>query len=262
MILSLSNSFRHLRRVFHPALSGVPLLLCLLVVICTLLTGCSGLSEQNTVLPDSKKSRIIHAYTEMGFAYLQQNNRERARRSFVKVLALDHDNADGLHGMALIYQAEGEDALAEEHFLQALAESDGFSVARNNFAAFLYGKARYNEACEQLQRTVADTLYSRRRQAFENLGLCWLKLERWQDAEQAFSSALRLAPDSSVALLELAALNMRQEQPLAAWQFLQEYRAVARMTDRSLRLGIALADLLNKQEEHSRMSDELARLKQ
>ena len=92
--------------------------------------------------------------------------------------------------------------------------------------------------------------------------MCLLKTDQPQQAEEAFLKALRLNARSPIALLEMADRRHRQQQPLAAWHFLQEYMAVAKMTGRSLRLGIELADVLNKYDERRRLREELARLKQ
>ncbi|MBB1485585.1 type IV pilus biogenesis/stability protein PilW [Oceanospirillum sediminis] len=235
------------------------------VVICLLLitwmitlVACAPVA--GPLYSDSQK--VSDSYAEMGFAYLLQGNRERAKRSLVKALSIDPRSQTALHGMALVYRSEGEDTLAEQYFLQALDRDRHFSAARNNFAAFLYEKGRYNEACKQLKLTVSDTLYRKRWQAFENLGLCLLKIDQPHQAEDAFLKALRLNARSPIALLEMADRRHSQKQPLAAWLFLQEYMSVAKMTSRSLRLGIELADVLNMYDERRHLREELARLKQ
>ncbi|MAC45257.1 MAG: type IV pilus biogenesis/stability protein PilW [Oceanospirillum sp.] len=204
----------------------------------------------------------VTAYTELGFAYLEQQNLERAKRAFIKALALDGRAPDSLHGMALVYQSEGETALAEDNFRQALSGDKPFSVARNNFAAFLYANGRYDEACQQLKITISDTLYFNRQLAFENLGLCERQRAQWQQSEQAFRRALDLNEHSARALLEMAEVKEIQNKPLEAWVYLQKHFKVAKTTERSLMLGINLAEILGKQAEFKRLSAELARLKQ
>jgi len=104
------------------------------------LLGCTAQPEQLLQSePAIKKS--VNSYATLGFAYLERNNNERAKRAFLKALNLDSDAVNALHGMALIYQQEGELELAEHYFTQALDERGSFSVARNNFAAFLYQHA-------------------------------------------------------------------------------------------------------------------------
>lgn len=226
-----------------------------------LLAACVAQPEA-PVRSQSEIQNSVTSYTELGFAYLERQNLERAKRAFVKALSLNSEEPDSLHGMALVYQSEGEDALAEEYFRKALSGEELFSVARNNFAAFLYANRRYDEACQQLKITVSDTLYFNRQLAFENLGLCERKRAQWKQAERAFSRALDLNEHSARALLEMAEVKQIQNKPLDAWVYLKKHFKVAKTTERSLMLGIHLAEILGKRTEFNRLSAELARLKQ
>lgn len=225
-----------------------------------LLTGCSARPEQ-PLSSDEAVAKSVSSYTRLGFAYLERDNRERAKRALVKALSLDEDSAQALHGMALIYQREGEAELAERYFQQALDEGGQFSVARNNYAAFLYQQARYREACDQLQQTVSDTLYVNRPLAFENLGRCHLQLKQPQQAEAAFKKALQLDRNAERALLELALLKQQQNQLPDAWGYFQQHMKVAKASERSLMLGIRLAEQLGKPAERSRYLSQLSQLK-
>ncbi len=230
----------------------------LMMLVILLLLGCSTQSQQS--VSDIRKS--VHSYTQLGFAYLERGNIERAKRAFIKALDFDEKAYDAVHGMALIYQKEGEFVLAEEYFKKALSTRDLFSVARNNYAAFLYSQQRYTEACYQLQITVEDTLYINRRLAFENLGLCQLQLNQVAQAETSFKRALQLDRNSARALLELASIKDMQNYPQSAWGYLKKHLKVAKASGRSLMLGIRLADQLGKNAERSRYLLELSRLKE
>ncbi len=236
-------------------LSGIIFSVYLLLVACA--------SQPD--IPARSKAEIqksVDSYTQLGFAYLERQNLERAKRSFVKALTINDDAPNALHGMALIYQQEGENQLAERYFRQALSQDKQFSVARNNFAAFLYANARYDEACQQLRQTVSDTLYLNRQLAFENLGLCEQQRGRLEQADSAFQRALQLNKQSARTLLELAHIKQLQNKPLDSWDYLQRHWKVAKATERSLRLGIHLAEILGKRADGNRMAAELTRLKQ
>lgn len=211
---------------------------------------------------DLDRSKSAASYTALGFAYLERNNAERAKRALVKALSLQPDDADALHGMALIYQQEGEAQLAEQHFKRSLSVSPHFSNARNNFAAFLYSQARYQEACEQLELTVADTLYFNRQQAFENLGQCEIQRQNESAAEAAFKRALQLNAQSEKATLALSELYFRQNKPIEAWRYLEKHFQFAKPTERSLRLGVLVADRLGQKAKKKRWLNELANFKQ
>ncbi len=61
---------------------------------------------------------------------------------------------------------EQETELAEKHFRQAIASDKKDSMARYNFAAFLYNQGRFKEALQQMQIVSEDLGYERRPQAF------------------------------------------------------------------------------------------------
>ncbi|WP_417597089.1 type IV pilus biogenesis/stability protein PilW [Oceanospirillum sp.] len=233
----------------------------LMMIFMWSLQGCSAQPEQPKLNPSSIQ-QSVHSYTQLGFAYLERDNIERSKRAFLKALNFDDKAYDAVHGMALIYQKEGEIELAEEYFKTALRAGGSFSVARNNYAAFLYSQGRYVEACHQLEITVEDTLYVKRRLAFENLGLCQLQLNQITKAETSFKRALQLDRNSARALLELASIKDMQNYPQNAWGYLKKHLKVAKASGRSLMLGIRLADQLGKNAEHSRYLLELSRLKE
>ncbi len=233
----------------------------LMVIFALILLGCSAQPEQR-LQSEPAIEKSVNSYTQLGFAYLERGNTDRAKRAFVKALELDDESPDALHGMALIYQQEGEKKLAQDYFERALDEGGQFSVARNNYAAFLYDQKRYQQACKQLEITVSDTLYMNRQLAFENLGLCQLQLNQPAQAESSFKRALQLDRNSERALLELASLKYLQNSPLDAWGYLQQHLKVAKSSERGLMLGIRLSEQLGKNAERSRYLSELSRLKQ
>lgn len=234
------------------------LLISLLTIF---LSGCSAQPEQ-PVSGSVAIQKSVNSYTQLGFAYLERSNFERAKRAFVKALALDDDAPDALHGMALIYQQEGEVDLAEAHFRKALLEGGQFSVARNNYAAFLYRQRRYSEACEQLELTVRDTLYVNRQLAFENLGLCRLQLNEPETAERYFLRALQLDRNSGRALLELAFLREQQGDAGEAWNLIRRHLDIAGPSERGVRLALQLSEQLGKNAERSQYLSMLAQLRQ
>ena len=146
--------------------------------------------------------------------------------------------------MALFFSIEGDKPQTEKHFKQALTVDPDFSQARNNYAAFLFQEGRYKDAIQQLERVVKDYRYDRRSTAYENLGQCYLKVNDLEQAEEAFNRALRLNPNLSVSLLELAHLYYEKGNNLAASQYLASYEKISRPSPRQLWLGIRLQRVL------------------
>ena len=139
---------------------------------------------------------------------------------------------------------EGEDEQVVDHFERALSEDPDFSQARNNYAAYLFEKKRYDDAIKQLERVTKDYRYPRRYKAFENLGICYLEKDDIESAKAAFNRALQLNPNMAVSLLEMADLAMAEGNNLLASRYLAKYESVAQPSPRQLWLGIQLQRVL------------------
>lgn len=99
------------------------------------------------------------AYVQLGLGYLQQGLTEQAKAPLGKALALDDQDVDAHAALAVVFQAQGEPALAEAHFRKALLISRGDTRIRNNYGSFLYAQGRFAEAKQMFRLASADTLY-------------------------------------------------------------------------------------------------------
>ncbi|UFN58053.1 MULTISPECIES: type IV pilus biogenesis/stability protein PilW [Microbulbifer] len=233
-----------LARIPGPALIA-GLLLSLLLAGCVT-TGPGG-TEVNI-----DKARKTHI--QLGLRYLQSGdeNREMARHHFLEALKLGKRDPEAHHGLALLYQADGETSVAEDHFRKALRYDDDFSMARVNYGVFLYQQERYEDAREQFEEASEDLRYNRRSYALANLGRAELRMGNTQAAEDAFKRALSLNPDLPVALLELAELKFDGRDYPQAKHYLDRYNAESRQNPKSLWLGIRIEKIFgNRDKERS-----------
>ncbi|MEW5248245.1 type IV pilus biogenesis/stability protein PilW [Microbulbifer discodermiae] len=222
----------------------------ILVLLSAYLGGCvtTGLPEREVDLDKALKTHV-----QLGLRYLQSgDNREVARYHFNKALELGKRNPQAHHGLALLYQADGELAVAESHFKKALRYDSHFSMARTNYGVFLYQQGRFREAREQFQIASEDLTYNRRSYALTNLGRASLSLGDVVAAESAFSRALGLDPDLPQALLELAELRFDSGNYPEAKKFLDRYSAHHRQVPQSLWLGVRIEKIFgNRDKERS-----------
>ena len=103
--------------------------------------------------------------------YIGSENRDLARVHLKKATKYRSRSAQLDNAYALLYQSEGEYQLAEAHYKKALARDKKYTLARYNFAAFLYNQGRMAEARKQIELVTQDLEYERRAQAFYILGL-------------------------------------------------------------------------------------------
>jgi type IV pilus assembly protein PilF len=188
-------------------------------------------------------------YLQLATGYLEQNDLAASKRHLANAAAIEPNNSE-IHAIwGLVYSREGEAKLADDSFQHALQLDTRNSKARNNYAAFLFANNRFEEAYDQLQRVVQDTEYEGRPQAFENLGLAALRLNRTQDAESAFMRALQLNSQQLRSSLELASLNLATNKVLQARQYFRNYLTLLSFYNlghnaRSLWIGIQLESAL------------------
>jgi type IV pilus assembly protein PilF len=189
--------------------------------------------------------------------YIGEQNWEDAKRNLQIASDIDPNSPDVHEAFALVYQSTGEYELAEESFKKAISLRKPFSRARNNYAAFLYSQGRYAEAEAQLEIVTKDTLYESRPQAFVNLGLCRVRLDKLELARESFTRALTMDRTNRIALIELANIHYEQGNWAQADRYLDTYRTLnRRQSPRALWLGVRLANKLGN--ENAKASRALA----
>lgn len=218
-----------------------------------LLLGC--VSEQVTgkekkVTQDKGKALELHI--QMALGYVEKGNRESARHHLGKAFEIDRGSAAATNAMAMLYQLEGELPLAEEQFKLAIKRDKNLTVGHNSYGIFLFNQKRYQEAFTQFEIASADLGYVNRSQALTNLGRAALKLGNKARAQSAFEHACILDRKNADAFIELADINLQNQEYADAKRNLDSFLFLANHTPRSLMLGIQLEKVFgNKDKEAS-----------
>ncbi|MFG6137949.1 type IV pilus biogenesis/stability protein PilW [Halomonas sp. B23F22_10] len=203
------------------------------------LTGCA--TQPGATTPAAESGDPVAAYTRLGTAYLERNNLPRALSALDRALEIDADAPEALQAMAIVYQRQGEDALADETFRRALDADPDLTRARNNYAAFLYDQGRIREACHQLEQAAADTQYANRAQLFTNLGQCQRRLGDAEAARRSLQRAQSIDPRRADSYLRLAQLEVDQGRYAIAEQQLESYLRLAGPSPATRQLSADLA---------------------
>lgn len=226
-------------------------LICVLASL--LLMGCvseqiSGKEKKGT----QDKGKSLELHVQMALGYVEKGNRESARHHLSKAFEIDKSSATATNAMAMLYQLEGELALAEEQFKLALKRDKNLTVAHNNYGIFLYNQKRYQEAYAQFELAAADLGYLGRSQALTNVGRAALKIGNTVRAQAAFEHACILDKRNAEAFLELADINFQKQEYADAKKNLDMFVLLANQTPRSLMLAIGLEKIFgNKDKEAS-----------
>ncbi|XOV82140.1 MAG: type IV pilus biogenesis/stability protein PilW [bacterium] len=212
----------------------------LMLALVVAASGCVTETTGGLPAPGTDAQRT-KAQLDLARGYIEQRDFNRARTALDQALDIDPRNVEAHVLNAVLLHAQGEFELAEYHYKTALRLDPDNSQALNNYGTFLYSRGRFDDAIEPLARLVEDTGYRARSQAFENLGLAYLRAGRTTDAEAALSRALDLNFRQATAILELAELAYNDEAYTRSASLLSDFKAVARQTARSLCLGIKVA---------------------
>ncbi|SER05778.1 type IV pilus assembly protein PilF [Amphritea atlantica] len=217
----------------------------LILLISLLITGCAG-QQVSTAEQDSPKA--VQAYNSLGMQYLRRGDTGNAKLAFQRSIEIDSGSAQAYNGLAMVFQLEEDATLAENYFKKAIKVEPDSAMLHNNYGAFLFSLKRYPEACKQLARATEDPFYNQRSQAFENLGRCYLLIDRLDAAEHAFKRSLTLNPKRPLAILQLCDVMLQKDDLEAAVSLFDQYSAMVdakqiQHNAQSLWLGVQISRL-------------------
>ncbi len=222
----------------------------LLPVLLAVLGGCVTTMTGNGMEEASEDARV-KAQIELARGYLAENSFQRARRPLEKALEIDDRSVEAHILKAIIHQREEEVELAEKHYKLALRYDPDNAQALNNYGGFLYSQGRVKDALVPLRKSVEDTSYSARPQAFVNLGLVEASLNNIDGAQKAFERSLMLNSRQSQPHLELADIYYNRGNLVRAAEHYGQFRSSARQSARSLCIGLRIANGLELADEQS-----------
>ncbi|QTF93430.1 type IV pilus biogenesis/stability protein PilW [Halomonas sp. BM-2019] len=224
----------------RPCLPGASRLPAAAILLGTLwLAGCA--TQPQGLTTGDRETSPADAYTQLGIAYLERDNLQRAMGALDRALGVAPNDAEALQAMAMLYQRQGEHALADETFRRALSADRHFTRARNNYAAFLYDRGRIREACEQLELASGDAQYPARAQLFANLGQCQRELGELSAARQSLERAQNIDPRSPRSYFTLAQLEYQAGNHDRAQQQIDTFIRLAGANAEALRLARQIA---------------------
>ena len=192
----------------------------LIILISLFIAGCAG---QEISTAEQNAPEAAQAYSQLGMQYLRSGELGTAKSAFQRAADIAPDHAQAYNGLAMVFQLEEELQLAESYFKKAISIEPDSAMLHNNFGAFLFSQERYQEACKALARATEDPFYNLRSQAFENLGRCYMLIDRADAAEHAFKRSLKLSGDRPLAILQLAEVKLLQGELEGAIEYFDQF---------------------------------------
>lgn len=186
-----------------------------LITALLLLSGCATTDQYDNPndelrtsydLTASQKRALNHLNLAIG--YYQQRQWPSALEDIKKALQADPNMADAYDVRALIYMEIGETKLAEENFLRALSMSPNNPDYSNNYGWFLCQNGRAEQSISYFEKAFKNRSYDSPDKAFNNAGMCSLKLKNVAAAEQYFLKAFQIEPRNPITDVNLARIYL------------------------------------------------------
>ncbi len=219
------------------------------VLIALLMGGCVIETSSSSLERNKNIDKAVEAYIAAGMLYLKEGNLRVASRKFKKAYELNPDNPEANNALALFYTVENEPEQIEKYYKTAIAEKPDYSIARNNYASFLFDQERYTDARDQLLVVVKDYDYSERNKSLESLGYCYLNLGDSANAERYFMRALQRDARMGRSLLELAEINFNDGRYKRAERYLESFDRLSAPNSRHLWLAVRLQRILKNKHK-------------
>jgi type IV pilus assembly protein PilF len=217
----------------------------LIVILSSTLFACATVSE---IKREEKKNHdIANTDVRLGLGYLQQGRVDAALVKLKKALAVLPDYPEAHSVIALVYDQLGEKDKAETHYQRALELMPKDGAAHNNYAVFLCHTGRPAEAEPYFLKAIQSRNYRTPAQAWENLGLCSLKIPDQKKAERYLRKALQLDPRLPKALLKMAQISLDKDNAMSGRAYLSRYQEVTALNAEGLWLGIQIEKKLGGQ---------------
>ncbi|CAM3843525.1 MULTISPECIES: type IV pilus biogenesis/stability protein PilW [Pseudoalteromonas] len=206
------------------------------------LTGCvteNSYDGNDKPVVENKINNTGAARTRIALAleYLNTGNSSQAKYNLERAAAFSPDLPEVHYSFAYYYQQVGENALADKAYLTAIRIDPNDPNTRNNYGVFLCGIGEYDRATEQLLKAIEIPSYIRVAESYENLALCAIEFDDFDNAEKYFKSAINHSSMRASSLISLAALYYAKSDLHKAKEVLQRYENSGQVSSRSLLLS-------------------------
>jgi len=207
------------------------------------LGGCGGTAAKKK----AEKAHEAAIYNvQLGVAYMNQGDLERAKDKLDRALTQDPDSADVHSARATLYARLGNKDKADAEFRSALRLAPHDPRMVNNYAVYLCQNGRNDEGVKRFLEAARNPLYPTPEAAYTNAGVCLRATKRDDEARAAFMHALQIRPNFAEAQFQLANLQFDHGELVPARAgidgFIGTYNATADLLLLAVRVARAQGD--------------------
>lgn len=207
------------------------------------LPGCGSPVRKNTDEPTAAR-KAAETNAKLGRQYMDRRQYEVALEKLKRAVAYDKTYAPAHTLLGVLYETLDQQDLAVAEYRLAVHYDPTDGDVNNNYAVYLCGQEKREEADRYFQEAMKDPFYSTPEVVYVNAGLCALRANDLDKAETYLRQSLEYDAQYAPALLPMADLSYRKEAFLRARAFLQRFEAVAVSNAQSLLLGYRIETAL------------------
>lgn len=182
------------------------------------------------------KAEIARINANLGMAYLEQKNVQRAKQKLLLALSQAPEIPEPWYSMAYFHEATGNIEEAGKYYSKAVEIAPDRGDTQNNYGTYLCRIGHYKESIQHFMLAAKAPTYLDPAAAYENAGLCSMKIKEYQNAANYFNQALLKDPARKISMLNLAAADVKLGRYQQAKSMLFQYSLVAPPDEESRRL--------------------------
>ncbi|HVN44529.1 MAG TPA: type IV pilus biogenesis/stability protein PilW [Steroidobacteraceae bacterium] len=206
-------------------------------VAALLLAGCAGNSAQK-----AEKAHEAAVYNvQLGVAYMNQGDLERAKDKLDRALQQDPNSADVHSARAQLFARLGNKDKADAEYRAALRFAPNDPRMINNYAVYLCQNGRSEEGVKRFLEAARNPIYPTPEAAYTNAGVCLRAAKRDEEARVDFQRALQLRPNFAEAQFQLANLQFDHGELAPARAGIDGFIGTYNATADLLLLGVRVA---------------------
>ena len=195
-----------------------PMMCCSLL----LLTSCRLLMIDPAMEPVEEKAEDIaqkrmkaaRINTKLAMAYLQKGNIVRAKQKLMMALDEAPNIPEPWYSTAYFLEATGNLQEANAYYMKAVSIAPTRGDVQNNYGTYLCRRGHFDEAISHFQIAVKDPKYLDPSGAYENAGLCALKIPNYARAKYFFHKAILANPQRETSRLALKQIEKTNIHPV------------------------------------------------
>jgi type IV pilus assembly protein PilF len=205
-----------------------------LILFSSVLTACQ--TSQVSIEQQKKKLSAARINDRLGMAYLERHDIQRAKQKFLLALDQAPSIPETWYSMGYFLESTGNRNNAKQYYLKAVQLAPARGDVLNNYGTYLCRAGDYQGAVKQFIKATEDSKYLEHAGAYENAGLCSLKIPNYNQAFKYFDRALAEDSNRTVSLIEIAELNYKRSNYKLARQQLEKYLTLASPSAQTFRL--------------------------